>query len=47
MLSVKRGSKQPDKTKDKMLMPIRIYNTLGRKKEEFVPVQPGKVGMYV
>ncbi len=28
-------------------MPIRIYNTLGRKKEEFVPVQPGKVGMYV
>ena len=37
----------PIKRKDKMLMPIRIYNTLGRKKEEFVPVQPGKVGMYV
>lgn len=28
-------------------MTLRIYNTLGRKKEEFVPVCPGKVGMYV
>src|SRR5512145_2555820 len=26
---------------------IRIYNTLTRQKEEFIPVTPGKVGMYV
>ena len=24
-----------------------LYNTLGRKKEEFVPVHPGKANMYV
>ncbi|MDE3840577.1 cysteine--tRNA ligase [Bacillus methanolicus] len=28
-------------------MPIQIYNTLTRKKEEFVPLEPGKVKMYV
>jgi cysteinyl-tRNA synthetase len=28
-------------------MPLRVYNTLTRKKEEFQPVRPGKVGMYV
>jgi cysteinyl-tRNA synthetase len=28
-------------------MSIRIYNTLSQKKEEFQPVHPGKVGMYV
>lgn len=28
-------------------MTIRIYNTLTRKKEELVPVQSGKIGMYV
>ena len=28
-------------------MSLRIYNTLTRKKEEFQPVRPGKVGMYV
>jgi cysteinyl-tRNA synthetase len=28
-------------------MPIQIYNTLTRKKEEFVPIEPGKVKMYV
>ncbi|MBI4962031.1 MAG: cysteine--tRNA ligase [Desulfomonile tiedjei] len=28
-------------------MSLRIYNTLTRKKEEFEPVKPGKVGMYV
>ena len=28
-------------------MNLRIYNTLSRQKEEFVPVVPGKVGMYV
>nr|WP_227665292.1 cysteine--tRNA ligase [Magnetococcus marinus] len=28
-------------------MGITIYNTLGRKKEPFVPMIPGKVGMYV
>ncbi|MDL2295330.1 cysteine--tRNA ligase [Lachnospiraceae bacterium OttesenSCG-928-E19] len=26
---------------------MKIYNTLSRKKEEFVPVEPGKVKMYV
>jgi cysteinyl-tRNA synthetase len=28
-------------------MPIRIYNTLTRKKEIFEPVEPGKIKMYV
>ncbi len=28
-------------------MPIRVYNTLTRTKEEFVPRDPGKVAMYV
>lgn len=28
-------------------MRINIYNTLTRKKEEFVPLEPGKVKMYV
>ncbi|MEP7235408.1 MAG: cysteine--tRNA ligase [Ignavibacteriota bacterium] len=28
-------------------MPLQIYNTLSRTKEEFIPVNPGKVGMYV
>jgi len=28
-------------------MPLKIYNTLTRKKEEFVPLKKGKVGMYV
>jgi cysteinyl-tRNA synthetase len=28
-------------------MPLRFYNTLTRREEEFVPLQPGKVGMYV
>lgn len=28
-------------------MTINIYNTLTRKKEEFVPLEPGKVKMYV
>ena len=27
-------------------MPLRIFNTLTRKKEEFVPLVPGQVGMY-
>lgn len=26
---------------------LKIYNTLSRQKEEFKPIQPGKVGMYV
>lgn len=26
---------------------MKIYNTLSRKKEEFVPIEPGKVSMYV
>src|SRR5689334_3816513 len=28
-------------------MPLRVYNTLTRKKEDFQPVEPGRVGMYV
>lgn len=28
-------------------LPIKIYNTLTRKVEDFTPVQPGKVGMYL
>ncbi|HTP65290.1 MAG TPA: cysteine--tRNA ligase [Geobacteraceae bacterium] len=28
-------------------MPLRVYNTLSGSKEEFVPREPGKVGMYV
>ena len=28
-------------------MPLRVYNTLSGTKEEFVPIVPGKVGMYV
>ncbi|HSE05288.1 MAG TPA: cysteine--tRNA ligase [Methylomirabilota bacterium] len=28
-------------------MALRIYNTLTRKKEEFVPLTPGRVGVYV
>ncbi len=26
---------------------LKIYNTLARDKQEFVPIEPGKVGMYV
>ena len=26
---------------------MQLYNTLGRQKEEFIPVRPGKVHMYV
>jgi cysteinyl-tRNA synthetase len=26
---------------------IRVYNTLTRQKEDFVPIQPGRVGMYL
>ena len=26
---------------------LKVYNTLTRKKQEFVPQEPGKVGMYV
>ena len=28
-------------------MALRVYNTLSGSKEEFVPLNPGKVGMYV
>src|SRR6478672_6559494 len=28
-------------------MPLRVYNTLTRQKEEFQTVVPGKVGMYL
>jgi len=26
---------------------LKIYNTLARDKQEFVPIEPGKVRMYV
>src|SRR5580692_10926824 len=29
------------------LMPLRVYNTLSRQKEDFKTIQPGKVGMYL
>lgn len=28
-------------------MALKLYNTLTKKKEEFIPINPGKVGMYV
>ncbi len=28
-------------------MSLRIYNTLSRELETFIPLRPGKVGMYV
>src|SRR5512133_2633108 len=28
-------------------MPLRLYNTLSGRKEDFVPLRPGQVGMYV
>src|SRR3972149_6783559 len=28
-------------------MTLRVYNTLSAREEEFVPLRPGKVGMYV
>ncbi|MDQ6762913.1 MAG: cysteine--tRNA ligase, partial [Bacteroidota bacterium] len=28
-------------------MPLKIYNSLSRQKEEFVSITPGHVGMYV
>jgi len=28
-------------------MALRIYNTLNKRKEEFIPLQPGKVKIYV
>jgi cysteinyl-tRNA synthetase len=31
----------------RIAMPLRIYNTLTSAKEEFIPLQPGKVSMYV
>ena len=27
-------------------MKLSLYNTLTRQKEEFIPIEPGKVGMY-
>src|SRR5438309_2832685 len=31
----------------RMVMALRVYNTLTKKKEDFQTVRPGKVGMYV
>ena len=28
-------------------MTLRVYNVLGREKQEFVPIEPGRIGMYV
>src|SRR5579885_3024996 len=30
-----------------MLMALRVYNTLTRQKEDFQPLRPGKVGIYL
>ena len=27
-------------------MSLRLYNTMGRRLEEFIPIHPGKVGFY-
>ncbi len=41
-------SSDPAKTSEGIyFMSLRIYNTLSGKKEAFVPLEPGKVGMYV
>lgn len=31
----------------KIIMSLKVYNTLIGKKEEFIPIKEGKVGMYV
>ena len=36
-----------DKASGEKIMALRVYNTLSGKKEEFQPLVPGKVGMYV
>ncbi|MBI5465966.1 MAG: cysteine--tRNA ligase, partial [Candidatus Kerfeldbacteria bacterium] len=28
------------------MLPLKLYNTLGRKKQEFKPLKPGEVGLY-
>ena len=35
------------KERSHKIMTIQIYNTLTRKKEEFIPLEEGKVKMYV
>ena len=37
----------PDKIRFVMARTVYIYNTLTRRKEEFKPVHPGMVGLYV
>ena len=41
----KRGMDFLQRTRKETAM--QLYNTMSRKKEEFVPLRPGKVGMYV
>lgn len=38
---------QPKSETNKTMLPIRIYNTLSQQKEDFEPVVPGKVGIYL
>ena len=38
---------QPKSKNNKTMLPIRIYNTLSQQKEDFEPVVPGKVGIYL
>lgn len=38
---------KPKSTKNETMIPIRIYNTLTQKKEDFQTVVPGKVGIYL
>src|SRR4029079_1340893 len=38
---------RPMTSRAEPVSPIRVYNTLAKIKEPFVPVQPGKVGIYL
>lgn len=38
---------EPKQTPNKTMIPIRIYNSLTQQKEDFEPVVPGKVGIYL
>jgi cysteinyl-tRNA synthetase len=41
------GESSPTKPHGEEFMSLRVYNTLSAKKEDFRPLVPGKVGMYV
>ena len=43
----RRGKPGPSVLEAKLEMPLRVFNTLGRRLEEFTPLYPPRVGMYV